>query len=54
VQPAVLLGYQRAVRATTAATAAPRAAAAVPVAAPPPTVEVIRGDKRVQETLRQE
>jgi len=52
VQPAVLLGYQRAVRATAAA---PRtaAAASVPVAAPP-TVEVIRGDKRVQETLRQE
>ena len=46
VQPAVLLGYQRAVRA-----AAPRAAASV---AAPPTVEVIRGDKRVQETLRQE
>ena len=52
VQPAVLLGYQRAVRATAAA---PRtaAAASVPVLAPP-TVEVIRGDKRVQETLRQE
>jgi pilus assembly protein CpaB len=49
VQPAVLLGYQRAVRAA----AAPRAAAAALVAAPP-TVEVIRGDKRVQETLRQE
>jgi pilus assembly protein CpaB len=48
IQPAVLLGYQRAVRA-----AAPRAAAAALVAAPP-TVEVIRGDKRVQETLRQE
>ena len=47
VQPAVLLGYQRAVRAA----AAPRAAASV---AAPPTVEVIRGDKRVQETLRQE
>lgn len=50
VQPAVLLGYQRAVRATAAA---PRAAAAAPAPAPP-MVEVIRGDKRVQEPLRQE
>jgi pilus assembly protein CpaB len=49
IQPAVLLGYQRAVRAA----AAPRVAAAAPALAPP-TVEVIRGDKRVQETLRQE
>ena len=47
IQPAVLLGYQRATRAV-----APRAAAAQPAA--PPTVEVIRGDKRVQEILRQE
>ena len=47
IQPAVLLGYQRAARAV-----APRVAAAPP--APPPTVEVIRGDKRVQEILRQE
>jgi pilus assembly protein CpaB len=48
IQPAVLLGYQRAARAV-----APRAAAAAPAPAPP-TVEIIRGDKRVQEILRQE
>ena len=52
VQPSVLLGYQRAVRATAAG--APRVAAAAAPAPAPPTVEVIRGDKRVQETLRQE
>ena len=55
VQPSVLLGYQRAVRAVAAG---PRRVAAAAVAAPvpaaPPMVEVIRGDKRSQETLRQE
>lgn len=48
VQSAVLLGYTpaRAPR-----PAAPRAAVAPPA---PPTVEMIRGDKRVQEVVRQE
>jgi pilus assembly protein CpaB len=47
IQPAVLLGYRPQGRARAAA---PRVAAA----APPPTVEVIRGDKRSQEVVRQE
>jgi pilus assembly protein CpaB len=50
VQPGVLLGYQRAARAVASSRAA--AAAALPPA--PPTVEVIRGDRRSQEVLRQE
>ncbi|MBI4888026.1 MAG: Flp pilus assembly protein CpaB [Acidobacteria bacterium] len=50
IQPAVLLGYARPVRA-----AAPRTvAAAAPAPPSPPTVEIIRGDKRVQEVVRQE
>lgn len=46
VRPAVLLGY-----------APPRPAlrpAARPAPPPPPTVEIIRGDKRAQEVVRQE
>ena len=46
IQPAVLLGYKPSARAV-----GPRVAAAP---APPPTVEVIRGDKRSQEVVRQE
>ena len=45
IQSAVLLGYRP------PRPAAPRAAVAPPA---PPTVEMIRGDKRVQEVVRQE
>jgi pilus assembly protein CpaB len=47
IQPPVLLGYQGARRPVS-----PSRVAAVPP--PPPTVEMIRGDRRSQEVLRQE
>ena len=47
IQPAVLLGYQGMRKPV-----APNRVAQAPP--PPPTVEVIRGDKRSQEVLRQE
>jgi pilus assembly protein CpaB len=57
IRPAVLLGQAAAPR--RAAAAAPRAASAAPTGlapapAPLPTVEIIRGDKRAQEVVRQE
>jgi pilus assembly protein CpaB len=50
IRPAALLGYvsQRPVRVVTAG---PKAVAVL-APAPPPTVEVIRGDKRTQEVVR--
>ena len=49
IRPAVLLGYTPAARPVT-----PRAAAARPVPPPaPPTVEIIRGDRRAQEVVNQ-
>ena len=61
IRPAALLG---AMRTPTAPAARPAAPARKPVAAPeappvaaaplPPTVEIIRGDKRAQEVVRQE
>ena len=60
VKPAMLLGATSAVRASVASrpgSGRPRAAAPVaemlpPVAPPPPTVEVIRGDKRATEIIK--
>lgn len=55
VRPAALLGYGAAPRPIAAAR--PRVvavAAPVPPPAPSPTVEIIRGDKRAQEVVRQE
>ena len=57
VRPAVLLG--RAASAPRPAAAGPRMASARPAPVvmappPPPTVEIIRGDKRAQEVVRQE
>jgi pilus assembly protein CpaB len=58
VKPPALLGYvaatrpaQAATRVTARAAAAPRP---VPAPEPAPTVEIIRGDKRAQEVVRQE
>ena len=49
IRPSVLLGYAPPARPVT-----PRAAAARPVAVPPPpTVEIIRGDRRAQEVVQQ-
>jgi pilus assembly protein CpaB len=52
VKPAVLLGSSSAVprRVTRGSRAVPQAV--TPVEAPPPTVEMIRGDKRVVEVVR--
>jgi pilus assembly protein CpaB len=56
VRPAALLGYAAAPRPVSAPR--PRIVAAAPVAVPAlppaPTVEMIRGDKRAQEVVRQE
>jgi pilus assembly protein CpaB len=56
VRPAALLGYAAAPRSVSAPR--PRIVAAAPVAVPAlppaPTVEMIRGDKRAQEVVRQE
>jgi pilus assembly protein CpaB len=56
VRPAALLAYGAAPRPVSAPR--PRVVAAVPVAVPvippAPTVEMIRGDKRAQEVVRQE
>jgi pilus assembly protein CpaB len=62
IRPAALLGAVRAPAPVPAPrAAAPRKVAAAPVAGPPapaaqpsPTVEIIRGDKRAQEVVRQE
>jgi pilus assembly protein CpaB len=62
IRPAALLGAMRApAPAPSARPAAParktvvvQAAPAAPVAVPVPTVEIIRGDKRAQEVVRQE
>jgi pilus assembly protein CpaB len=52
IRPAALLGYAPPARPA----AAPRLVAGRPAAAPvpPPTIEIIRGDKRAQEVVRQE
>jgi pilus assembly protein CpaB len=52
IRPAALLGYAPPARSA----AAPRLVAARPAAAPVPlpTIEIIRGDKRAQEVVRQE
>src|SRR5437588_3559655 len=53
IRPAALLGFAPAAR--PAAAGVRRVAAATPKAdPPPPTVEIIRGDKRAQEVVRQE
>ncbi len=49
IRPAALLGFLPPARATAA-----KHAAARPAPAPEPTVEIIRGDKRAQEVVRQE
>jgi len=56
IRPAALLGFAPAARpaATTRRVAAVAAVAAAPRVDPPPTVEIIRGDKRAQEVVRQE
>ena len=58
VRPPALLGYMPATRPATATRVVARAAAAaprpVPAPEPAPTVEIIRGDKRAQEVVRQE
>ena len=55
IKPAALLGFAPAARPATTvrrvATATPAAKAELP---PPPMVEIIRGDKRAQEVVRQE
>ena len=52
IRPAALLGYAPPARSA----AAPRLVAERPAVAPvpPPTIEIIRGDKRAQEVVRQE
>jgi pilus assembly protein CpaB len=52
IKPAALLGAAPASRPTGIRRAAPAQRAAAPE--PPPTVEIIRGDKRAQEVVRQE
>ena len=58
IRPAVLLGAVKAAPTTQARSAAPRARPGQPVtveapaAAPAPTVEIIRGDKRATEVIR--
>src|SRR3954452_9013952 len=57
VKPALLLGAVKAPVQKSASTSAPRRAAgpvtqSAPVAAPLPTVEIIRGDKRTAEVIR--
>ena len=57
VKPAILLGAVKAPAQKTASTSTPRRAAgpvtqSAPVAAPLPTVEIIRGDKRTAEVIR--
>ena len=52
IRPAGLLGYLPARQVTRVAVAAPRESAPAP--APVPMVEIIRGDKRTQEAVRQE
>ena len=56
IRPAALLGYAVARPVAVSRPRAAAAAAPVAVAAPPPTptVEMIRGDKRAQEVVRQE
>ena len=56
IRPAALLGNATAVPAVARRTrpAAPRAAAAAPAPVALPVIEIIRGDKRAQEILRQE
>jgi pilus assembly protein CpaB len=55
IRPAALLGYVGSGR-VGAGRVGPRVAAAtsIPASAPAPTVEIIRGDKRTQEIVRQE
>ena len=54
IRPAALLGYAGAVR-VGPGRVGPRVAAAASTSVPPaPTVEIIRGDKRTQEIVRQE
>ena len=55
VRPAVLLGLARQGQTKQGVTSRPRpvaTVAAVPAAAPEPTVEIIRGDKRAEEVVR--
>jgi pilus assembly protein CpaB len=53
IRPAALLGFAPAAR-PAATTHRVAAVAAAPRVDPPPTVEIIRGDKRAQEVVRQE
>jgi len=54
VRPAALLGYAAARPVVVRPRVVVAASAAPVVALPPPTVEVIRGDKRAQEVVRQQ
>ena len=55
IRPAALLGYAGPARVGSGRAArAVAAAASIPAPAPSPTVEIIRGDKRTQEIVRQE
>jgi pilus assembly protein CpaB len=55
IKPAALLGFVPAARAVATTRRVAAAAAPAPrVDPPPPTVEIIRGDKRAQEVVRQE
>src|SRR5260221_1775820 len=58
IRPSALLGFAAPVKAAVSrarvAAGAQRTAAPVAIAVPPPTVEIIRGDKRAQEPVRQE
>jgi pilus assembly protein CpaB len=58
IRPAALLGFAAPVKAAVSrarlTAGAQPAAAPIAVVAPPPTVEIIRGDKRAQEPVRQE
>src|SRR5688572_17097503 len=56
IRPAALVGLNASARpvGTRSAAPQPRPAVAPPPAAPPATVEIIRGDKRSQEALHQE
>ena len=58
IRPAALLGFGAPTRAAAARTRRRRAPCDTPVAPhaepEPPTIEIIRGDKRAQEVVRQE
>ena len=54
IKPAALMGTMAAARPMTAFRPRPVAPASVPMPEPAPMVEIIRGDKRAQEVVRQE